>query len=168
MFGRIQYISDNIAHVENLSGTDVAADLMNLHVVFESGTQRVLGEITELNPQVIKIRFLGEYLENRFVNGVLRKPQLNSKIRIINGQELSLLVGKLTNESFILGESAIYKGFQVCPALNDLFANHMAIFGNSGSGKSYGVSRIVQNNFNNINSCQNNQNNWNNIFYKRK
>ena len=149
MFGKIQYISDNIAHVENLSGTDVAADLMNLHVVFESGTQRVLGEITELNPQVIKIRFLGEYIENRFINGVLRKPQLNSKIRIINGQELSLLVGKLTNTSFTLGESAIYKGFQVCPELNDLFANHMAIFGNSGSGKSYGVSRIVQNIFNN-------------------
>jgi DNA helicase HerA-like ATPase len=29
--------------------------------------------------------------------------------------------------------------------INDLFSNHLAIFGNSGSGKSCSVSRIIQN-----------------------
>lgn len=149
MFGKILYISDNIAHVENKMNRDVVADLMNVHVIFEATNQRILGEIIELNDEVIKIKFLGEYQDKRYLNGVLRKPLLNSSIRVINGEELMELVGTYTDKSFVLGESAIYKNFKVCPSINALFSNHLAIFGNSGSGKSCGVARIVQNIFSN-------------------
>ena len=149
MFGKILYISDNIAHVENKMDKNVVADLMNVHVIFEAPNQRILGEVIELNDEIIKIRFLGEYQEKRYLNGVLRKPLLSSTIRIINGEELMELVGTYSDKSFILGDSAIYKNFKVCPNINDLFSNHLAIFGNSGSGKSCGVSRIIQNIFSN-------------------
>ena len=149
MFGKILYISDNIAHVENKMSRDVVADLMNVHVIFEAPNQRILGEVIELNDDVIKIRFLGEYQGSKYLNGVLRKPVLNSTIRVINGAELMELVGTYGADSFILGTSAIYKNFKVCPSINALFSNHLAIFGNSGSGKSCGVARIVQNIFSN-------------------
>lgn len=149
IFGKILYISDNIAHVENISKDTITADLMNIHVIFEDNDQRILGEVVELNDDEIKIRFLGEYTNDRYVNGVIRKPLLSSKIRIINGQELLELVGTLNNKSFELGESATYKGFDICPNVNSLFSNHLAIFGNSGAGKSCGVSRIIQNIFSN-------------------
>ena len=35
IFGKILYISDNIAHVENVSKDTITADLMNIHVVLE-------------------------------------------------------------------------------------------------------------------------------------
>ncbi len=149
MFGKILYISDNIAHVENKMSRDVVSDLMNVHVIFEAPNQRILGEVIELNDDVIKIRFLGEYQGKRYLNGVLRKPLLSSTIRVINGEELMELVGVQSDKTFVLGESAIYKNFKVCPSINDLFSNHLAIFGNSGSGKSCGVARIVQNVFGN-------------------
>ena len=149
MFGKILYISDNIAHVENKMSRDVVADLMNVHVIFEAPNQRILGEVIELNDDIIKIRFLGEYQGKRYLNGVLRKPLLSSTIRVINGEELMELVGTYNDKTFILGDSAIYKNFKVCPSINDLFSNHLAIFGNSGSGKSCGVARIVQNVFSN-------------------
>jgi len=149
IFGRILYISDNIAHVENISKDTITADLMNIHVIFEDKEQRILGEIVELNNSEIKIRFLGEYINNKYINGVIRKPLLSSKIRIINGEELLEIVGTLSDKSIELGTSATYKGFQICPNINSLFSNHLAIFGNSGSGKSCGVSRIVQNIFSN-------------------
>lgn len=149
MFGKILYISDNIAHVENKMNRDAVADLMNIHVIFEAPNQRILGEVIELNDKEIKIRFLGEYQGKKYLNGVLRKPLLNSTIRVINGEELMELVGTYTDKSFILGDSAIYKNFKVCPSINSLFSNHLAIFGNSGSGKSCGVARIVQNIFSN-------------------
>ncbi len=149
MFGKILYISDNIAHVENKMSKDVVSDLMNVHVIFEAPNQRILGEVIELNDDVIKIRFLGEYQGTRYLNGVLRKPLLSSTIRVINGAELMELVGTYNEKSFVLGDSAIYKNFKVCPNINDLFSNHLAIFGNSGSGKSCGVARIVQNIFSN-------------------
>lgn len=149
IFGKILYISDNIAHVENASKDTITADLMNIHVIFEEQEQRILGEVIELNNDEIKIRFLGEYMGTRYVNGVIRKPLLSSRIRVINSEELMELVGTLSDKSFVLGESATYKGFKICPDINSLFSNHLAIFGNSGSGKSCGVSRIIQNIFGN-------------------
>ena len=158
MFGKIIYIGDSEAHVENLQKEASAADLMNMNVIFEENNQRILGEVSELGSDVIKIRFLGEYINGKYVNGVLRKPLLTSKIRMIDRDELMELVGTYDASSFILGESAIYKGFQICPNINSLFSNHLAIFGNSGSGKSCGVARIVQNIFNNKFSIQYNAN----------
>ena len=142
MFGKIIYIGESEAHVENLIKEVNTADLMNVNVVFEDNNQRILGEVQELNSDIIKIRFLGEY-----INGILRKPLLSSKIRMITKDELTELVGTYNASSFILGESAIYKGFNIHPSINSLFSNHLAIFGNSGSGKSCGVARIVQNLF---------------------
>ena len=149
MFGKILFINDNIAHVENGFGEnqDATSDLMNMHVIFESGDQRVLGEVTEFNQELIKIRFLGEFINGKYVNGVLRKPALSSTIRVINAEELQDLVGTNTEQNFPLGMNAVYKDFMVYPNVNQLFSNHLAIFGNSGSGKSCGVARIVQNLF---------------------
>ncbi len=158
MFGKIKYISDNIAHIENTGGSAGSQDLMNVHVVFEAPEQRILGEITEINPDIIKIRFLGEYLNGRYVNGVIRKPLLSSKIRIINESELKEIVGSESSGSFTLGHSAIYKKYQIYPDVNDFFSNHFAIFGNSGSGKSCGVARIIQNVFGNKNMLSYNAN----------
>ncbi len=149
MFGKILYIGESVAHVENKIAAGTNTDLMNLHVIFEAGEQRILGEVSEINQEIIKIALLGEFVGTRYLNGILRKPLLSSSIRIINGAELQELVGTADNGSIVLGDHAIYKGFKVCPKLNSLFANHLAIFGNSGSGKSYGTSRIMQNIFNN-------------------
>lgn len=147
MFGKIVYIGESEAHVENLQKNSASSDLMNMNVIFEAENQRILGEVQELGSDVIKIRFLGEYINNKYINGVLRKPLLTSKIRMINSEELTELVGTYDASSFVLGESAIYKGFNINPNINALFSNHLAIFGNSGSGKSCGVARIVQNIF---------------------
>lgn len=149
MFGKIKYISENIALIENNGSDEGATDLMNINVIFEAPDQRILGEVTEFNKEEIKIRFLGEYVNNRYVNGVIRKPLLSSQIRIINNEELMELVGKESNKSFVLGNSAIYKEYKVCPEINALLSNHIGIFGNTGSGKSCGVARIVQNLFSN-------------------
>lgn len=158
MFGRILYISDNMAEVENVAKGTITADLMNVHVIFESQDQRILGEITELNDKTMKIRFLGEYINGKYVNGIMRKPLLSSKIRIISNNELLELVGQPTNKSFTLGKSAVYKNYTIYPEINNFFSSHLAIFGNSGSGKSCGVARIVQNVFSNPSMLSSNAN----------
>lgn len=149
MFGKIVYIGESRVFIENKLVGDTATDLMNLHIVFEFNEHRILGEIYEIDDKLIKARMLGEFTATSYMNGVLKNPNLNSSIRIINSEELSLLVGVDDGSSLVLGKHATYRDFQICPTLNTLFANHLSIFGNSGSGKSYGVSRIVQNLFNN-------------------
>ena len=149
MFGNIKFISGNVAHVATIAKAEEMGDLMNVHVVFEAPDQAILGEVEEVTDEVIKIRFLGEFMDGRYVSGVIRKPVLSSKIRTINDKELSAIVGVYDETTFKLGRSSIYTDYEVCADINNLFANHMAVFGNTGSGKSCGVARVVQNIFSN-------------------
>ena len=158
MFGHIKFISDNIAHVENTNPEEASGDLMNTHVIFEAPDQWILGEVNEVGKEDIKIRFLGEYVNKKYLNGVIRKPLLTSTIRMINDEELRELVGTYDDTTFDLGISAIYKDFNIYPKINDLLSNHFAVFGNSGSGKSWGVARVIQSLFANPNLISYNAN----------
>ena len=80
----------------------------------------------------------------------MRKPSFQTIPRIIYKQELELLIGKQDSNdksNIYLGKSVTYEQFDVKINLNDFFSNHFAILGNSGSGKSCGVARILQNIF---------------------
>ena len=151
MFGEIIYISDNVAHVAIPQGTPITEDLMNMHVIFEDEHKKILGEVEDITKEVIKIRFLGEIANNRFVGGVIRKPKLSSNIRIITDQEFGLIVGQNDQSSMMLGVSPLYNDYPIYIDINDMFSNHMAIFGNTGSGKSWGLARLLQNVFENKN-----------------
>lgn len=146
MLGKIIYMSDNIAHVEIAAGVKVATNLINFYVVLEDEHHKIVGEIEDISENIIKIHFLGELLPNKFVSGVLQKPSFSAKVRMITKEEMNLLVGVDEEGSMYVGTSPLYN-YPVYIHLNDLFSNHMAIFGNTGSGKSYGVARLLQNVF---------------------
>ena len=76
MFGKIKFISGNVAHVETVAKAEEMGDLMNVHVVFEAPNQLILGEVEEVTDEVIKIRFLGEFQNGKYISGVIRKPVL--------------------------------------------------------------------------------------------
>ena len=149
MFGEIIYINDNVAHVAIPNGTPITEDLMNMHVIFEDEQKKILGEVEDITKELIKIRFLGEIVNNKFIGGVIRKPKLSSNIRIISDQEFGLIVGKDDNSSMMIGVSPLYNDYPIYIDINDMFSNHMAIFGNTGSGKSWGLARLLQNVFEN-------------------
>ena len=144
MFGKIVYISDSIAHISIPNGTPVNMDLMNMHVIFEDGERRVLGEVEDVSESIIKVNFLGVIEGDKFVGGVLRKPTLEAKIRLVTEDELKLIVGVDSPEMFKLGVSPLYDDKPIYVDINDICSNHLAIFGNTGSGKSYGVASFIQ------------------------
>ena len=149
MFGKITEIIDNYVYVEN-STHELKSNILNIHVIFEEVNRKVVGEVVSVNKDIIKIFLVGEIRKNVFYSGVMRKPSFLCIPRIIYKQELEFLLGKqeATNKSNIyLGKSVIYENFNVNINLNEFFSNHFAILGNSGSGKSCGVARILQNIF---------------------
>ena len=147
MFGKIVYISDSVAHVKT-SGP-ISTNLMNMHVIFEDEEKKILGEIIDINEDIIKINFLGEFSGKKYLGGVIRKPTFKANIRLITEDELKLIVGDLSDDTLNIGHSALYDNCDIRVKINDLLSNHMAIFGNTGSGKSCGVARILQNIFRN-------------------
>ncbi len=147
MLGKVLTITKNSAIVgvskETISGIK---DLINLHVVFEDADKKILGEVDSIEQDTIKVSFLGELTENDFIGGLIKKPSLDANVRIINQEELKILTGS-EDRSIRLGVSPLYNDFPLNVNIDELFSNHTAIFGNTGSGKTYGICRIIQNIF---------------------
>lgn len=147
MLGKIVYISDNEAQIE-LEPTMAVDNLINMHVVFDDVDKKIVGEIQDINHNTLKVKYLGEFINDKFVGGVIRKPSIQSNVRMITESELEKIIGVDSSEgNLLLGYSPLYNNHKISVDINDLFSNHMAIFGNTGSGKSYGVARLLQNVF---------------------
>lgn len=147
MFERIVYIGDRTCNVKLKNDADITFNLMNLHVIFEDKDKTILGEVDDIDQDIVKVRLLGEITSRGLLGGVIRKPTLDASIRVIKPEEIPLVVGKARRGYMLLGKSPFYNGKNVFMNVNGFFSNHFAIFGNSGSGKSCGVSRVFQNMF---------------------
>lgn len=148
MFGKIKRINNNEVTIENTSGKAISS-LIGCHIIFLEDSRRIVGEVTYIDEVEAKILLVGEIINNVFNAGIIKKPSGIAPVRVINKDELELIIGKseIQKENLLLGTSSIYKTFNVSVPLNDIFANHLAIIGNTGSGKSCGVARMLQNLF---------------------
>ena len=147
MFDRIVYISDESANIKLKEDQEITMNLMNLHLVFEDASKKILGEVDALDGNIVKARFLGEIVGDKLIGGTIRKPSLDAKVRVIDKSEVPLITGTDTDGFMKLGVSPFYDDYPVFLDVNNFFSNHFAIFGNTGSGKSCGVSRLFQNMF---------------------
>lgn len=149
MFGKILEITDDFIKIENIK-SDAEANILNYHVVFEEEKRKIVGEVIGINETFINILLVGEIVDNKFISGVLKKPNFKNKPRIIYKSEVELLIGKqdvTQDDTLYIGKSYTYDQFKVTTNVNEFLANHFAIVGNTGSGKSCGVARILQNIF---------------------
>lgn len=149
MFGKIINIEDMYVTLEN-AAKKLDANYLNFHVVFPENNRSVVGEIISMNENIIKVFLVGEIRNNEFKSGVLRKPNFNCVPRLVYKSELELLLGSqdiASKDNLYVGKSLNYEGYNISADINAFFANHFAILGNTGSGKSCGVARILQNIF---------------------
>ena len=146
MLGTILEIVENNVFIKLSVDISQQPNLVGLHVVFEDGTKKIVGQIENANKEKITTSIVGEIQNNKFLPGNSNKPAFNSKVRIIDISELGLIFGQqtITDEDAYLGLSNIYENYKVTFKINDFFSNHFAILGNSGSGKSYTVAGLLQ------------------------
>ena len=147
MFEGITYISNQGAHIKLKDAAQLKTNLMNLHLVFEDDNKKILGEVNDVDGGLVKTRFLGEIVGDKLLGGTIRKPTLDASIRVIDRSEIPIITGKDEVGFMKLGLNPLYDDFPVYLDVNNFFSNHFAIFGNTGSGKSCGVSRLSQNMF---------------------
>lgn len=145
MFGKIIEVNKSYAIIK--LSVRVDKDLLNYHVVFEDDNKRILGEIDEINETTMKVVLLGEFTERGFLSGVIRRPSMAANTRLINNDELAIIADVKDPQGLELGKSPLYTNYPIKVNINEFFSNHSAIFGNTGSGKTFGVARIIQNVF---------------------
>ena len=123
----------NIYETNNLNGK---------YVIF-AGT--IVGSIIEVDTQFLTIKLVGLIENNKFIYGSIITPPFNSEVRLITKEELDIIYSINEKDNYItLGTSYIYNNYNINMNVNNYFSNHFAILGNTGSGKSYSVAKIIQ------------------------
>ena len=152
MFDKIEYMNDSYIYVGLNENEELKTNILNMHVAIIDKDKALLGEIEELNGKKAKIRMLGEFINGKFNGGVIRKPLLDAQIRSLLPEELPAILGINQKNSLLVGGSPYYQESPIYIDVNQFLGHHFAIFGNSGSGKSCGLARLIQNIFSNPNA----------------
>ena len=150
MIGKIVGIDEDIVLLNLTIELDKFENLLNAYVVLEDETRKVVGEIVSIKNDTAYINLLGEFIDNKFKFGVIIKPSFSSNVKLISKEKVPMIIGienYQENKDLYLGTSPIYEGIKMGVNLNDFFSSHFAILGSTGSGKSCGVARIIQNLF---------------------
>ncbi len=122
-------------------------------VGFVTGSGRQDLTVVDLEPQLLmQVQLLGEIQAGRFVRGVNDYPIVGDDVwvavrgdfEVIFGSFDQLLSGAKHPQSFSLGRFALNTEFEVKVLGSELFAKHLAVVGNSGSGKSCTTAKILQ------------------------
>lgn len=155
MLGKVIAVKENIVEIALNPELDKNSSLINYHIVLEETNAKFIGEIKEITNNIAIIVLLGEIKDNRFLSGFDRRPSFNANCRIVNKVELDTIIGSIhlqDNQKLYMGKMPLYDNYPVFINLNTFFSNHFAVFGNTGSGKSYSVARVLQNVFYNVNN----------------
>ena len=150
MLGKIISIEDNTVKLKLEINLEESKSIMNLYVLIEDSEKKLIGEITDIKDGLAIINLLGEFSGDRFLFGVSKKPAFSATTKLIPSDKMKYVIGMPNyddKKDLYLGKSPIYDGLDIGVSINDFFANHFAVFGNTGSGKSGGVSRVLQNLF---------------------
>ncbi len=143
MFESIVYISDHGAHVKVREGS-IKTNMINQHLVFVDNNKQIVSEVEYVHDNIIETRFIGEIIDGNFYGGIISKPSITATIRLLEEAEMPLITGLSEYGNMTIGNSPFYNNKPVYMSINSLFSNHLTILGNSGSGKSYGTTKLLQ------------------------
>ncbi len=135
---------EKLAHHEDDSVTHSGAHL----VVKSRGTQllvRVVRSWLEGDTTLLELMPLGDIAsDGHFTRGVSQFPGLKAELRVVGANQLAGMFDAFRRFGLHLGRHSQYPELKVFFDPNPLFGRHVAILGQSGAGKSWTVTSILQ------------------------
>lgn len=142
MIGKIVSIKNGIVCVQLTINIYQTESLVSKNITFND---RYIGEITGVSSNMLEATLIGEIINKKFIPGSIDMPAFGSSCRLASLEEIDIIYGIDRSSNLIkIGKSFIYNNYDICLDINSFFSGHFAIFGNSGSGKSHFVSRLLQ------------------------
>lgn len=142
MIGKIFSIKNGIICVQLTINIYQVENLISKNITFGD---RYIGEITGISTNMMEVTLIGEIVNKVFIPGSVSMPAFGSSCRLTSLEEIDIIYGIDRSSNLIkIGKSFIYNNYDICLDINSFFSGHFAIFGNSGSGKSHFVSRLLQ------------------------
>jgi DNA helicase HerA-like ATPase len=157
--GNYVSIYDGIRFVGEI-GSYVAIDDINRRIIAEIVAVDEKNEMASerLNKagsrRFLRIGLIGEISNGSFSFGVTKMPPIFSEVKIISELDLQLMLDISDSDEkvedgtrlkvFPIGTSVMFPDYEVKVKLNEFFGFHFAVFGNTGSGKSNTIARMIQ------------------------
>lgn len=144
MLGKIIAINESIVSVKldvNIYDYD---GLISKNVVFKDTDFMNIGEVIAIGNGIMQVSLVGEIKDNKFLFGDITKPSFKAECHLIDDNILNIILNNDAPNTIKLGKSYIYPKYDIKLDVGNFFSNHFAILGNSGSGKSYSVAKILQ------------------------
>ena len=144
MLGKIIAINENIVSVKLEVNVYDYDGLIGKNVTFKDENITSIGEVTAIGNGIMQAILVGEIRDNRFLYGDISKPSFKAICYLIDNATLNIVLNSDASNTIKLGKSYIYPDYDIKLDVGNFFSNHFAILGNSGSGKSYSVAKILQ------------------------
>ena len=96
--------------------------------------------------RTLNISLLGYFGEKGFQRGIKELPLIDNECFLLEKREFNETHNfiKDDDEPITVGSLSFEKGQKIEVGINSLFASHIGVFGNTGSGKSYTLSKIYR------------------------
>lgn len=144
MLGKIIAINENIVSVKLEVNVYDYDGLIGKNVTFRDENITSIGEVTAIGNGIMQAILVGEIRDNKFLYGDISKPSFKAICYLIDNATLNIVLNSDASNTIKLGKSYIYPDYDIKLDVGNFFSNHFAILGNSGSGKSYSVAKILQ------------------------
>ena len=93
----------------------------------------------------IRLNPLGEINERgNFERGVTHYPTTGAELHLVPAGMLSGIFAKFSKAGYQVGKLSSFDSVDVCLDASSLFGRHVAILGQTGSGKSWSVTSFIQ------------------------
>ena len=96
--------------------------------------------------RVLTVSLLGFFKGDQFERGIKELPLIDNECYLLQNSEFEQVHNFIRSgdEPLTIGTLSFEKGQDIRVGVNSLFASHIAIFGNTGSGKSYTLAKVYR------------------------
>ena len=131
MLGTILEISGSSIIIKLSIDINVQPNLIGLHVVFEDGSSKIVGEVASVDQNKMNVNIVGEIVGDEFVPGATSRPSFKSQVRLVTIEELGPIIGspETVFGTANFGVSNVYPNYKINVSINNFFSNHFSIFG---------------------------------------
>jgi DNA helicase HerA-like ATPase len=98
----------------------------------------------EIINRTLNISLLGFFNKKEFERGIKEMPLIDNECYLLDREEFNSVHDfiRKVDEPLTIGTLTLEKGQEIQVGIDSLFASHIGIFGNTGSGKSYTLAKI--------------------------
>lgn len=131
-------------YVKILKGFSEIIAVVEGEYIKESKTVDPYCKHSDTYSRVLDVKILGHISNHKFIKGVFETPMISNYVYVLEEEEVQKIFCFTKDDEPVIsiGNITGYDGYSLKLSIQKLFASHIGIFGNTGSGKSNTLAKV--------------------------